>query len=59
MRLDAVTSRKLEGLTAAFHHPAAEIIRQLITQARPEDFPQNWQMAVDERRETCRRDGLK
>jgi predicted transcriptional regulator len=58
MRLDEVTSRKLEALTQACHRPAAEIIRQLITQARPEDFPQSWQMAVEERGETRRRDGL-
>jgi hypothetical protein len=58
MRLDEVTSRKLEALTQTFHRPAAEIIRQLITQACPEDFPQSWQMAVEERRETRRRDGL-
>jgi hypothetical protein len=59
MRLDEVTSRKLEALTQTFHRPAAEIIRQLITQARPEDFPRSWQIAVDERCETRRRDGLK
>jgi hypothetical protein len=59
IRLDEVTSRKLESFTATFHLPAAEIIRQLITQARPEDFPRSWQIAVDERCETRRRDGLK
>jgi predicted transcriptional regulator len=58
LRLDDVTSRKLEGFTATFHRPAAEIIRQRIAQARPEDFPQSWQMAIDERRETRRRNGL-
>jgi predicted transcriptional regulator len=58
MRLDEVTSHKLETLTHTFDRPAAEVMRQLITQARPEDFPQSWQMAVDERRETRRRDGL-
>jgi predicted transcriptional regulator len=59
MRLDEVTSRKLEALTQTFHRPAAEVIRQLIVQAKPEDFPKSWQMAVEERRETRRRDGLK
>jgi predicted DNA-binding protein len=58
MRLDEVTARKLEAFTQTFHRPAAEVIRQLITQARPEDFPESWQMAVEERRETRRRDGL-
>jgi hypothetical protein len=28
----------------------ADIIRQLITQAKPEDFPKSWQMRAAERR---------
>jgi predicted HicB family RNase H-like nuclease len=50
LRLDEVTSRKLEALANTFDRSAAEIIRQLITQARLEDFPSSWQLAVDERR---------
>jgi predicted transcriptional regulator len=49
LRLDTETSHKLETLTRAFDRPAAEIIRQLIGQAKPEYFPRSWQMAVDER----------
>jgi hypothetical protein len=59
MRLDEVTSRKLAAFTQTFHRPAAEVIRQLIAQAKPEDFPPSWQTAVDDCRETPRRDGLK
>jgi predicted transcriptional regulator len=50
MRLDEVTSRKLEALTQTFHRPAASVIRQLIIQARLEDFPQSWKLAVHEGR---------
>jgi predicted transcriptional regulator len=50
LRLDAVTSRKLEALTQTFDRSAAEIIRQLIAQSSPEDFPPSWQMAAMERR---------
>jgi hypothetical protein len=37
-------------LVEHFDKPRAEVIRQLITQARPEDFPQSWQLAANERR---------
>jgi hypothetical protein len=47
--LDEGTSRKLEALTETFDRSAAEIIRQLITQAMPEDFPPSWRLAVEER----------
>jgi hypothetical protein len=50
MRLDAVTSYKLETLTQTFQCSAAEVIRQLIAQASPEAFPPSWRMAVEERR---------
>jgi predicted transcriptional regulator len=50
IRLDAATSQKLETLTHTFGRSAAEVIRQLIAQATPEDFPQSWHLAVDERR---------
>jgi predicted transcriptional regulator len=51
LRLDDKTSRKLVVLTTTFHRPAADVIRQLILQAQPEDFPQSWHLARDERRE--------
>jgi predicted transcriptional regulator len=51
MRLDHETSRKLETLTEAFDRSAAEIIRQLIVQARLEDFPQSWHLAVGEQQQ--------
>jgi hypothetical protein len=44
LRLDEVTSRKLEALEQTFDHSAAEIIRQLIAQATSEDFPSSWQI---------------
>jgi predicted transcriptional regulator len=49
LRLDDETSIKLATLTQAFHRSAAEVIRQLVAQARPEDFPESWQLAVEER----------
>jgi predicted transcriptional regulator len=51
LRLDNVASRKLEALTLTFDRSADEIIRQLIAQAAPDDFPQSWQLAVDEERQ--------
>ena len=51
LRLDEVTSGRLEALTQTFNRPAADVIRQLIMQARPEDFPQSWHLARDERRQ--------
>jgi predicted transcriptional regulator len=50
LRLDEVTSCKLEALTQTFDRSAAEIIRQLIAQASSEDFPSTWHMAAMERR---------
>ena len=50
MRLDEPTSQKLERLTQTFHRSAAEVIRQLVAQARYEDFPRSWQLALEERR---------
>ena len=59
MRLNEVTWRTLEGFTTTFQRPAAEIIRQLIAQARPEDFPPSWQLAVQECQAShARRNGL-
>jgi hypothetical protein len=51
MRLDEVTSAKLAALMQTFHRSAAEIIRQLIIQARPEAFPPSWQLAAGEERQ--------
>jgi predicted transcriptional regulator len=50
LRLDNETSTKLGTLMQTFDRSAAEIIRQLIAQARPEDFPQSWHLAVNEHR---------
>jgi hypothetical protein len=50
LRLDEVTAHKLETLTHSFNRPAAEVIRQLIAQVRPEDFPPSWHMAAMARR---------
>jgi predicted transcriptional regulator len=49
LRLDEVTSRKLATLTQTFDRSAAEVIRQLIAHATPEDFPQSWHLAMNER----------
>ena len=46
LRLDDETSSKLETLTQAFRRSKAEVIRRLIAQARPEDFPPSWRLAV-------------
>jgi predicted transcriptional regulator len=50
LRLDDETLRKLETLTQTFQRSAAEVIRQLIAQARPETFPPSWRIAAEERR---------
>jgi predicted transcriptional regulator len=44
LRLDDETSKKLDTLTRDFDRPAAEVIRQLIAQATPADFPPSWQV---------------
>jgi hypothetical protein len=44
LRLDEPTWEKLDALSTHFDESAAEIIRQLIVQATPEDFPASWQM---------------
>ena len=50
LRLDDETSKKLDTLTRGFDRPAAEVIRQLIAQAKAEDFPPSWQVrARDDR----------
>jgi hypothetical protein len=55
LRLDLDSHMKLETLMQTFHRSAAEVVRLLIMQATPEDFPQRWHLAVQERRsETSR-----
>jgi hypothetical protein len=49
--LDEVTSMKLERLTQTVHRSAADVIRQLVMQARPQDFPHSWHLARGEHRE--------
>jgi predicted transcriptional regulator len=51
LRFDDETLRKLDTLTQTFQRSAAEVIRQLIAQARPEEFPQSWRLAEEERRQ--------
>jgi predicted DNA-binding protein len=48
LRLDETTTQQLQCLVEHFAKSRAEIIRQLIAQAIPEDFPQSWHLAVDE-----------
>jgi hypothetical protein len=48
LRLDDESSNTLGTLTQAFGRSAAEVVRQLIAQATPEDFPQSWHLAVGE-----------
>src|SRR5262245_20114586 len=50
LRLDEPTREKLEELSTHFSKPASEIIRHLIAQAEPEDFPHSWHMRSAERR---------
>jgi predicted DNA-binding protein len=50
LRLDESSQTKLQQLVKQFGAPKAEIIRQLIAQAEPEDFPASWQMSAAERR---------
>jgi hypothetical protein len=49
LRLDEPTWQTLESFAHHFKQSHAEIIRQLVAQARLEDFPQSWQLAVQER----------
>ena len=45
LRLDELSQTKLEQLGTS----KADIIRHLIAQAKPEDFPKSWQMKAAER----------
>ena len=51
LRLDDQVMARLEDLATHFGEPHAEIIRQLIVQARLDDFPPSWHLAVEERRQ--------
>jgi hypothetical protein len=55
MRLHDPTWQKLEGLSAHFDKSIAEVVRQLVAQARLEDFPQAWQIGGGPRRAHPRR----
>jgi predicted transcriptional regulator len=46
LRLDDETSEKLDTLTQTFDCSAAEVLRHLIAQATPQDFPQSWRLAA-------------
>jgi hypothetical protein len=49
MHLDEPSRTKLEALVDHFNIPKADIIRQLIAQATPDDFPKRWQIRANER----------
>jgi hypothetical protein len=48
-RLDKTSQTKLQHLIQQFGVSKAHIIRQLIMQATPEDFPPSWRMKAAER----------
>jgi predicted transcriptional regulator len=50
LRLDDPSQTKLQQLVKQFGVSKAEIIRQLIAQAEPEDFPPSWHMRAAEHR---------
>ena len=50
LRLDEPSQTKLQQLITQFGASKAAIIRHLIAQAKPEDFPTSWQMRAAERR---------
>jgi hypothetical protein len=50
LRLDDPSQAKLQQLIKQLGASKAEIIRQLIAQAEPEDFPSSWYMKAAERR---------
>jgi predicted transcriptional regulator len=49
LRLDSPSATKLQQLVRQFGTSKADIIRQLIAQATPEDFPNSWHMRAAER----------
>jgi predicted DNA-binding protein len=50
LRLDEPSQTTLQQLIKEFGTSKAAIIRHLIAQAKPEDFPPSWQMRATERR---------
>jgi hypothetical protein len=50
LRLDELSQAKLQQLINQFGTSKAEIIRQLIAQAKSEDFPKSWHMWAAEHR---------
>jgi hypothetical protein len=46
LRLDDLSQTKLQQLIEQFRTSKAEVIRQLIAQAEPEDFPPSWHMTA-------------
>jgi hypothetical protein len=50
LRLDEPSQTKLQQLVKRFGTSKAEIVRQLIAQAEPEDFPPSWHMRAAEHR---------
>src|SRR5262249_41148071 len=49
MRLDDASTRQLDALAHQFDRSAAGILPQLITHARPAQFPTSWHMTAAER----------
>jgi hypothetical protein len=49
LRLDEPSQTKLQQLINQLGASKAAIIRHLIAQAKPEDFPPSWHMRVKER----------
>jgi hypothetical protein len=49
LRLDATSSLKLQELVDRFDVPKAAIIRHLLSQTEPDDFPKSWHMRAAER----------
>ena len=50
LRLDEPSQTKLQQFIKEFGTSKADIIRQLLAQAKPEDFPKSWQMKAAEHR---------
>jgi hypothetical protein len=50
LRLDEPSSDKLQSLIERFAVSKAQLIRQLVAQAKPEDFPKSWHMKAAEHR---------
>ncbi len=50
LRLDEPSQTKLQQLITQFGASKAEVIRHLIAQAKPEDFPKSWHVRAAEHR---------